>query len=98
MEQLRAHVLVIGRVQGVSFRYYTVHEAEAAGVGGWVRNLWDGRVEAVFEGDKDSVERMVAWVKRGPPSARVEEVEVEWQDAISEFDNFRVRMTASAQG
>lgn len=98
MEQFRAHVLVSGRVQGVSFRYYTVQEAEAAGVSGWVRNLWDGRVEAVFEGDKESVERMVAWAKNGPPSARVEEVEVEWQDAISEFDNFRVRMTASAQG
>ncbi|MGD2057191.1 MAG: acylphosphatase [Anaerolineales bacterium] len=95
MAQKRAHVLVRGRVQGVSFRYYTVQEAESEGVNGWVRNLWDGRVEAVFEGDGQAVEHMVEWVKHGPSSAVVEDTAVEWQEPVGEFDTFRVRMTAS---
>jgi acylphosphatase len=98
MAQKRAHVLISGRVQGVSFRYYTVQEAESVGVEGWVRNLWDGRVEAVFEGKGEAVEHMVSWSKHGPPSAQVDDFQVEWQDAIDEFDNFRVRMTASQSG
>jgi acylphosphatase len=98
MAQKRAHVLVSGRVQGVSFRYYTVQEAESKGVDGWVRNLWDGRVEAVFEGEGPAVEGMVDWVRHGPSSARVDDVAVEWQEAVSEFDTFRVRMTASLDG
>ncbi len=95
MPQERAHVLVSGRVQGVSFRYYTVQEAQAAGVDGWVRNLWDGRVEAVFEGDTDAVQHMVAWVQQGPSSAQVENCEIDWQEPVGEFDSFRVRMTAN---
>lgn len=95
MAHKRAHVLIAGRVQGVSFRYYTVQEAESVGVNGWVRNLWDGRVEAIFEGEAESVEHMVEWSKHGPPSAVVEDVDLQWQEAIDEFDTFRVRMTAS---
>jgi acylphosphatase len=98
MAQKRAHVLISGRVQGVSFRYYTVQEAESIGVNGWVRNLWDGRVEAVFEGESTSVEHMVEWSKQGPRTALVDHVDVQWQDPINEFDTFRVRMTASQTG
>ena len=95
MGQKRAHVLVSGRVQGVSFRYYTVQEAESVGVDGWVRNLWDGRVEAIFEGAEDAVQHMVNWVRHGPSSAQVEDCNVEWLEPAGEFDTFRVRMTAS---
>jgi acylphosphatase len=75
-------------VQGVSFRWYTVQEARTKGVGGWVRNLPDGRVEAVFEGPEPDVEAMVAWCKHGPRYARVSgvDVEVEEPQGLFEFD------------
>ncbi|HWQ12587.1 MAG TPA: acylphosphatase [Roseiflexaceae bacterium] len=79
MELARAHVLISGRVQGVNFRAATRDQARAAGVAGWVRNLDDGRVEAVFEGPRLAVERLVSWCHRGPSSARVDRVEVQWQ-------------------
>ena len=87
---LRAHVFISGRVQGVYFREYTRREAEKVGVKGWVRNLWDGRVEAVFEGPPDAVRHMVRWCHRGSPRARVERVEVHYEDCTGEFDRFRV--------
>ena len=73
---LRRRVVVRGRVQGVFFRDSCRREAERAGVRGWVRNGDDGTVEAVFAGDDAAVERLVAWCHDGPPSARVEGVEV----------------------
>ena len=77
MEQhARAHVFVSGRVQGVFFRQETLRRAQSRGVGGWVRNLPDGRVEAVFEGPHDAVESMVEWSRRGPRWAVVESVDV----------------------
>ena len=66
----RAHVLVSGKVQGVFYRDTTKKEADARGVRGWVRNLRDGRVEAVFEGDAAAVEEMVAWCRIGSPLSR----------------------------
>jgi acylphosphatase len=72
----RAHVYVSGRVQGVFFRQRTVRMARDQGLGGWVRNLPDGRLEAVFEGPADRVERMIEWCRRGPERAVVHEVEV----------------------
>jgi acylphosphatase len=72
----RAHVWISGEVQGVFFRHETRHRARAEGLAGWVRNLPDGRVEAVFEGPDESVERMVRWCHRGPSGAEVGEVEV----------------------
>lgn len=71
----RVRVVVSGRVQGVYFRATCAREAEDAGVSGWVRNRSDGRVEAVFEGRSDAVARMVAWMRHGPPDARVDTVE-----------------------
>ena len=68
---VRKHVLIEGRVQGVAFRAYTEQEARRRGLGGWVRNLADGRVEAVFEGEEAEVEAMIAWCREGPPAARV---------------------------
>ncbi|MFB6173276.1 MAG: acylphosphatase [Halobacteriales archaeon] len=76
----RAHVLVSGRVQGVYYRASTREAARERGVDGWVRNLDDGRVEAVFEGPEDAVEAMVEWCHEGSPQARVEAVDVEYGD------------------
>ncbi len=78
MESLpvRVHVFVEGRVQGVSFRYNTYLEAVRLGVSGWVQNLSDGRVEAVYEGPRDAVEEMLAWTQRGPDWAHVTAVAV----------------------
>ena len=81
---VRAHVWVSGRVQGVFFRAYTEDEAQAQGVAGWVRNARDGRVEAVFEGDRAAVEVMVRWCHRGSPSAVVTGVEVAWEEPRGE--------------
>jgi acylphosphatase len=77
---VRRRVVVHGRVQGVFFRETIRRLAEEQGVDGWVRNTWDGTVEAVFEGRTEAVERLVALAHRGPPSARVERVEVVEED------------------
>jgi acylphosphatase len=76
MNAARVHVFVEGWVQGVSFRYHTVQEAERLGVSGWVRNLQDGRVEAVYEGPRHAVEELVAWTRQGPRWAHVTDVSV----------------------
>ncbi len=89
--KVRAHVYVSGRVQGVFFRTETQDEATRQGVSGWVRNLPDGRVEAVFEGEKDRVDRLVEFCKQGPPGARITNVEVVKEDYAGEFRNFRIR-------
>ncbi len=79
-----------GRVQGVYYRSYAVDKARDLGLTGWVRNRFDGRVEAVFEGEEDAVRKMVRWCHQGSPSARVERVEVSWEEATGEFADFRV--------
>ena len=89
-EKVRVHVLIEGRVQGVFFRAATRDEARARGLGGWVRNLADGRVEAVFEGDKAVVENMLAWCRKGPPYAYVDHVEIDWQPYQGDLGDFRV--------
>ncbi len=73
---IRVRLLVSGRVQGVAFRQSTVDEARRLGVAGWVKNLPDGRVEAVVEGERSRVEALVAWCRRGPRLARVDGVAV----------------------
>lgn len=94
MGAVRAHLLLQGRVQGVSFRYYTMQEARSLGITGWVRNLWDGRVEVLLDGDEDAVKQMIEWCQHGPPSAAVENAEIVWEEATAEFSNFRVRINA----
>ena len=89
-ETSRAHVIVHGRVQGVWFRGTTRKEARKLGLTGWVRNRWDGTVEAVFEGSAVNVRRMVSWCHRGPRMARVESVELDWQDPTGEYGDFSV--------
>ena len=93
MPETRARALVSGRVQGVCFRAVAVETAEQAGLTGFVRNLRDGRVEAVFEGDKDTVQRLIDWCHEGPPSARVDSVKIFWEAATGEFTGFSPRPT-----
>jgi len=88
---VRAHVYVSGRVQGVFFRENTRRLAQKMGVTGWVRNLPDGRVEAVFEGEKEAVRKMIEFCKRGPPAARVDDVEIIWEKPRGEFLDFEIR-------
>ena len=87
----RAHVFVSGRVQGVFFRYETRRLARRLNVNGWVRNLPDGRVEALFEGEKDRVLELIEFCKRGPPGARVKHIEVRWEEPTGEFKDFQIR-------
>jgi acylphosphatase len=82
---------ISGRVQGVCFRAYTQRKAQSLGLSGYVRNLADGNVEAVFEGARDRVRSAVSWCYRGPDAARVDSVDVEWMDATGEDSGFRVR-------
>lgn len=89
-ERVRAHVFVSGRVQGVYYRATTRDTAEQVGVDGWVRNLDDGRVEAVFEGDPDAVETMLEWCHEGSSAASVSDVDVEWETAEG-LEGFTVR-------
>ncbi len=79
MPTRRAHVVVRGRVQGVFFRAEARDRARSLGVSGWVRNVPDGSVEAVFEGPAERVESLVRWCYLGPAGAQVEEALVDWQ-------------------
>lgn len=90
MAVVRRRVVVRGRVQGVWFRDSCRREAEAAGVTGWVRNTLDGDVEAVFEGEPDAVERVIAWCRKGPPRAVVTDVSAR-EEAPQGERGFRVR-------
>jgi len=89
--RVRAHVYISGRVQGVFFRYETRRMAIRYGVSGWVRNLPDGRVEAVFEGEKEAVESMIRFCRRGPPAAVVRHVEVLWEKPEGDLWGFQIR-------
>ncbi|WP_276257790.1 acylphosphatase [Haloglomus litoreum] len=89
-ERVRAHVFVGGRVQGVTYRATTRREATERGVDGWVRNLDDGRVEAVFEGPADAVEGMLAYCHEGPTRARVDDVSVEYEPPAG-IEGFEIR-------
>jgi len=86
----RAHVYAGGMVQGVFFRAETANLAHRLGLTGWVRNLPDGRVEALFEGEKERVEEAVAFCQRGPPGAHVQDFNVNWEEWRGEFRDFRV--------
>ena len=87
----RAHVHISGYVTGVFFRYRTRELAQQLGLRGWVRNMPDDRVEAVFEGEKGAVERMLEFCHRGPSGARVTDVEIKWEQPRGEFSGFEVR-------
>jgi len=85
------HLVIVGRVQGVGYRFYMQRKARDLGVAGWVRNRRDGSVEAMVQGSPDAVEAMIAWARRGPPSAVVAEVKT--SDGSGEFTGFETRPT-----
>jgi acylphosphatase len=89
----RAHVFVSGIVQGVFFRVETRNEAMQRNVSGWVRNTSDGGVEAIFEGEKEDVEQLIDFCRRGPPSARVTKIDVQWEEYTGEFRAFTIQRT-----
>ena len=90
MKKRRVHVWITGRVQGVFFRAYTRDAAQLIGVTGWVRNLPDGRVEAVFEGVSDKVEKMIEWCREGSPMSRIERVDLLEEVYIGDFDGLAI--------
>jgi acylphosphatase len=91
MKKARVHLIIEGLVQGVFFRASTRDTAINLGLTGWVRNLADGRVEAVFEGDEDQVKKAVKWCHKGPPGAVVTKVEETWLEYTGEFNGFEIR-------
>ncbi len=92
MGKHRARAFVSGTVQGVFYRANTMHEArKIGGLTGWARNLLDGRVEVVCEGDHGKVEMLMDWLWKGPEYANVKDVEVTWEKATGEFKDFDIR-------
>ncbi len=87
----RLRLLVIGRVQGIGFRFAALDQARELGVAGWVRNLASGEVELEAEGREDRLRMLAAWAHLGPRGARVSDVREEWSDYAGEFDGFRIR-------
>lgn len=88
---LRRHAIIRGRVQGVAFRQHTCQRASGLGVNGWVRNLPDGSVELLAEGEASAVEALLEWCRTGPPAARVDGIDVHGDCIASgEFDGFRI--------
>ena len=90
-EKIRAHIFVSGRVQGVFFREKTKKKAEQLRITGWIKNLADSRVEAIFEGKKENVQNMVDWARKGPIWAKIDALNVIWEDYKAEFNKFEIR-------
>ncbi|MBN1225317.1 MAG: acylphosphatase [Candidatus Aminicenantes bacterium] len=88
--KVRAHIVVSGRVQGVFFRDHTRRWAQSFGLTGWVRNMPDGRVEAVIEGEEAEVRALIARVREGPPMAFVDDVDCGWEKFQGGYDDFRI--------
>ena len=90
MNKARAHIFISGRVQGVFFRAGTQTRAKKIEVYGFVRNLPDGRVEILAEGEKENVEKLINWLKRGSLFAKIDNVEVTWEEHKGEFGEFNI--------
>lgn len=91
MQAARAHLLIEGMVQGVFYRAFARNLAARLGLDGWVRNLYDGRVEALFEGDRALIEQAIGECRKGPAGAVVRHIEVIWEDYSGEWKGFEVR-------
>lgn len=90
-EKVRVHIFVSGLVQGVFFRSETKAKAQELGLFGWVRNLPDRRVEILAEGEKEKLEKLAEQARKGPESARVDNLEIDWQEYKGEFKDFEIR-------
>ena len=91
MEIARLHIVIEGIVQGVFYRASTIEESSKLGLTGWVKNCPDGRVEAVFEGNTDKIEKILEWCKEGPPGAVVRNVETVWEQATGDYNSFTIK-------
>lgn len=87
----RAHLWIEGRVQGVFYRAWTRDLANKIGLKGWVKNLPDGRVEAVFEGPEEKVQMAINQCWQGPPAARVTDIEIKWEEPEGDLEGFEIR-------
>ena len=92
-QQFRMHAFISGRVQGVGFRFFTMQTAHENNLSGWVRNLWDGRVEVMAEGSHEDLNHMLSRLRHGPISANVQKVDYEFMDAKGDFQGFRLLST-----
>ncbi len=90
MSKVRAHVIIGGKVQGVYYRALTQEQARAFGVSGWVKNRPDRKVEGIFEGNRENVDKLVSWCRQGPPASDVTSVDVDWEEYVGEFSGFRI--------
>jgi acylphosphatase len=88
---VRAHIVVLGMVQGVGFRWFTAREAQGLGLSGFVRNLGDGSVEVEAEGERGIVEELIKRLKVGPQSADVQDLRIIWQEPLKERPRFEIR-------
>ncbi|MBD3203931.1 acylphosphatase [Candidatus Woesearchaeota archaeon] len=91
MTDSRIRLIIKGRVQGVFYRLSTKKKANYLSLGGWVKNLARGDVEVVAEGKKENLERLIAWARQGPPGARVDDIDVSWEEFTGEFNEFSIR-------
>ena len=88
---VRAHLFISGVVQGVGYRYHTRRQGQHLGLSGWVRNLDDGRVEALVQGPREKVEELIKWCYRGPSEARVSDIAVTYEPTADDLDEFGIR-------
>lgn len=87
----QCHVFISGTVQGVSYRYFVLQNAKELGLKGWVRNLDDGRVEALFQGNKELIEHMIELCRKGPELAKVLQLECQWEETSAEYTNYSIK-------
>ena len=87
----QAQLIISGKVQGVFYRTSCQEVAQGLGLAGWARNLSTGQVEVLAQGEKEKIEKLIEWCKKGPPGARVNEVRTEWQDLSGKISNFTVK-------
>lgn len=91
MQKARAHLYIKGRVQGVFYRAFTRDIASQLGLAGWVRNLPDGGVEALFEGDREEIEQAIKQCHIGPPGSMVDDIDIKWEDYLGDQKGFQIR-------
>jgi len=91
MKTEKAHLFIEGRVQGVFYRAFTRNLASKLGINGWVRNLYDGRVEALFEGTREIIEQAIQECWRGPSGSSVANIDVQWEKSSGEYKGFEIR-------
>jgi acylphosphatase len=89
--EIRVHIMAVGRVQGVNYRWFTMTTAQKLGLKGWVTNLDNGNVEAEVEGDQDQVNILIDMLREGPPLARVDQLNVSPPESVYGYKDFRVR-------